>query len=295
MDVNAWLENNGSPLNCLSSQVFLWVSVGILTVTFAIRAYIRYVCFGRLLLEDWFMAGALATYIPVAVLVHIFLPGFYNMVHAVDGTYVPGPTFLDDMAKSLRLAGVGVILTNIGLWLIKASFLVLFYRLGYKIRSYLYMWWVFTVIIVACGAANIALSDYVCVFGDIKTIISTCSQKSSAQRVFVTGIAATTLDIVTDLLLIAFPVWILARTTLSLRQKIVFSAVFCLVGLTVATTIVRGIFSKIIAQHPAYAVEEEIAWPFWFLVEYTTCELLLPLPTPEHPSSCHSPHRVCRQ
>lgn len=249
-----------------------------MTVTFAIRAYVRLVCFGHLLLEDWFVAGALAIYLTVAVLMHVLLPGLYNMIHAEAGTYIPGPTFLDDTVYALRLSGVANILTYVGLWLIKASFLVLFYRLGHQIRRYLYVWWVFTVAIVACGAVSIGLSNYDCEFADVNTLTSTCLQNSSVSWTFFTEIATATLDVVSDLLLIVFPVWILARTTLSLRQKIVFSAVFCLVGLTVATTIVRGTFSKIVGQHPAYAAAEAIPWTLWFFVEYTTCEFPLSLP-----------------
>lgn len=261
------------------SQILLWISLGILTVAFIIRAYIRYVCFNKLLLEDWLVAASLVVYIPIVVLSQIYLQGMYNMAHYVKGMYTPGPTFLTDTAFTLRLVGVNSILINVGLWLIKASFLVLFYRLGYRIPKYLYTWWGFTVIIITCGIVSIGLSQYGCMFADINTIFATCTQPSTLNGIFIKEVTASVMDIVSDLLLIVFPIWILAKTKLSIRQKIVFSAVFCLVGLTVAVTIVRGYYSKIIHQTPAYAMQQtNINWPFFFLVEYTTCEFLLYIP-----------------
>ncbi|KAG8162643.1 hypothetical protein KVR01_007121 [Diaporthe batatas] len=255
--------------------VFIWVSVGILTVAFTIRAYVRYVCFGRLLLEDWLVAASLALYIPCAVLTQLYLHRMYNMAHAMTGKYVPGPTFVTDMITPLRLAGVNSILITLGLWLIKASFLILFYRLGYRIPRYLYAWWACTIIISACGIVSIALNQYSCMFEDIDTIFATCTQASTLNQVFIKEITASVMDIVSDLLLIVFPIWILAGTTLSLRQKIVFSAVFCLVGLTIAVTIVRGYFSKVIHETPTYGLQQtNINWPFWFAVEYTTSFLV---------------------
>lgn len=262
-----------SLLTLFTSQILLWISLGILTVAFVVRAYIRYICFKKLLLEDWLVAASLTVYIPIVILSQIYLQGMYNMAHYAKGTYVPGPTFIEDTAFVLKLVGVNSILINIGLWLIKASFLVLFYRLGYRIPKYLYTWWAFTIMIVACGIVSIGLSQYSCMFADVTTIFATCQQPATLNGIFMKEVAASVMDIISDLILIVFPIWILAKTKLSIRQKIVFSAVFCLVGLTVAVTIVRGYYSKIIHQTPAYAMQEtNINWPFFFLVEYTTCK-----------------------
>jgi hypothetical protein len=262
-------------VSCETFLLVLWIGTAVCTVCFAARAYIRYVCFGRLLLEDWFMLGALLIQISTSIVWQMYLQDMYNMAHAVLGTFVPGPTFLEDMRVALIACGVMSITVYIGLWLIKASFLVLFYRLGHKIPLYLYAWWVGTALIMACGIASLGLNQYQCMFGDINVIFATCLQPESLHEVYVKEVAAATLDIFSDLLIIIFPVWILWSTRVSVRQKLVLSAIFCLVGLTVAMTIVRGVFARTIAEDPKYALQQiNIAWVFWFLMEYLTSFLV---------------------
>ncbi|AEO62908.1 uncharacterized protein THITE_40285, partial [Thermothielavioides terrestris NRRL 8126] len=214
-----------------------------------------------------------AVFISSTIVWQLYLPDLYNMAHAVEGTFVPGPTFVQDTQAALRACGVMSITVYIGLWLIKSSFLALFYRLGHQIPLYLYAWWVCAALIMACGFASLGLNQYECMFGDIDVIFATCMLPDSLHSVYIKEIVASVLDVFSDLLLIIFPVWILWSTHVSFRQKVVLSAIFCLVGLTISMTIVRGVFSRTISEDPKYALEQiNIAWVFWFSIEYLTCE-----------------------
>ena len=171
----------------------------IMTIVFIARSYIRWVCFGRLLAEDWLVGAALAVFIAMAATNQVYLGHMYNMKDAVEGTWTPGPTFLEDTKYTLRAIGALATLVHVGLWLIKASFLVLFYRLGNQIPVYLYTWWVLAVFVMACGIASIGLNQYQCMFNDINVIFATCLTPESLQDIHVKEIAASTLDIVSDL------------------------------------------------------------------------------------------------
>ncbi|KAK4184566.1 hypothetical protein QBC35DRAFT_505680 [Podospora australis] len=254
---------------------FNWVSAAVLTVCFFTRSYIRWVCFGGLLVEDWLMAGSLAIFISCAAVWQVYLEDMYNMMNAVEGKWLPGPTFMEDTKYALLACGSLSIIVYIGLWLIKASFLVLFYRLGNKINIYRYVWWACAVFVMGCGAAGLGLNQYECLFDDINDIFATCLTPESLHDVWRKEVAAAVLDVVSDILLIIFPIWILWSTRFSLRQKLVFSCVFALVGFTVAMAIVRGAYSKIIVQQPELALRQiNVMWPFWFTVEYVTSFLV---------------------
>ncbi len=171
-----------------------------MSVCFSARAYIRFVCFGCLLLEDWLVGAALAILIASAAGWQVYLKHMYNMAHAAEGTYIPGPTFIEDTKVALWACGALAITVHIGLWLIKASFLVLFYRLGRQIDLYRHAWWVCTGLVMACGAASVGLNQYSCMFADINEIFATCLTPSSLHDVYVKEITASVLDVFSDLL-----------------------------------------------------------------------------------------------
>ncbi len=168
--------------------------------------------------------------------------------------------------------------------------LVLFYRLGRQIRLYLYAWWACAAPLSSwhAGVASVGLNQYGCIFGDITTIFATCLLPGSLHDIYVHEVVASLLDMISDVLsksfpsqvyaagvekekaeisstmmliytiyctisVIILPIWILWSTRVNFRQKLVFSAIFCLVGLTVTITIIRGAFAKIIIDDPKNA------------------------------------------
>lgn len=169
-----------------------------MTVIFAARTYIRCVCFGRLLAEDYLVGLALVLFIAMAAINQAYLQGMYNMKDAVEGSWVPGPTFLEDTKHTLEAFGALSIMVHVGLWLIKASFLVLFHRLGNQINVYLYTWWVLAAFVMACGVASIGVNQYQCMFNDINEIFAICLTPDNLYDVHRKEIVASTLDIVSD-------------------------------------------------------------------------------------------------
>lgn len=85
-----------------------------------------------------------------------------------------------------------------------------------------------------------------------------------------------TFDVANDeAAVLCFPVYILWNVKLNLRKKLVLAAVFGLVGVTIAVTIVRAsIFSpQYEAINGGSTQEVNISWIlFWFYVEFTVCE-----------------------
>jgi hypothetical protein len=89
-------------------------------------------------------------------------------------------------------------------------------------------------------------------------------------------------------IVICFPISILCQTRISLRQKVILSSIFCLVGFTIAVTIVRGsIFGGVYKELDKMDRKVlDTAWClFWFYIEFMVCKCC-----PGHPSS-HYSHR----
>jgi small-conductance mechanosensitive channel len=144
--------------------------------------------------------------------------------------------------------------------------------LGNKITSYLIFWWIVLVTVVACFIAEISIMQFDCMFGDIMDIIATCSTYPVLKKTHDFFIASCILDIFTDVLIICFPISILWRTRMNLRQKLYMSGIFSLVGFTIAVTVVRGsIFGgvyKSIDSNKRQEMNTTWIW-FWFTMEYS--------------------------
>jgi hypothetical protein len=266
--------------NLLSLEAFhavLWLGVSICILAYSARVCIRYVCHKRLLVDDLLMLVALMILIAIAAMGQVYLTHLYNLNGLSYGTFIPGPTFLDDSQTALRAFGAMSIMCYVGIWIVKINFMVIFYRLGNQINLYRVFWWIVFAIIIACFIIELAVLQYDCVFGNITYVITVCTERHSVLRVYRLYIVACALDVLTDVLLICFPVTILWRTRLSLRQKVVLSLIFSLVGFTIAVTIIRGsIFGGAYRSIDA-TEQQDMSTPWiwlWFSLEYIVSFLI---------------------
>ncbi|KAI1365722.1 hypothetical protein F5Y08DRAFT_338479 [Xylaria arbuscula] len=238
-----------------------------MTLALAARVTIRIACFRKLLLEDVLMILALLFFFIISVIGTLYAQDLYNLTHIVDGSFIPGPSFQSDTRQALRVFVVSSILTYVGLWVIKLNFLIFFYRLGYQLPKRRVIWWCIFVFVVASGIVQIGIVEYTCFLSDINTILVECSTISFLYETRRRIIVSVTLDVVSDLLMICFPVLILWTSGVKLRQKVALSLIFSLVGFTIAVTIIRGGFATNLNQ-PSAAAELNITFDFWIVLEY---------------------------
>ncbi|KAI1770182.1 hypothetical protein F4818DRAFT_273034 [Hypoxylon cercidicola] len=251
----------------------LWVGVSLMTIAFTIRAYIRTACFRRLFVEDWLMLISLCMFIACAIIGTMYLQPIYDLSHLADGSFIPGPDFEEDTIAALRgFAGTNVLI-NLGIWTIKLNFLMFFYRFGHQLPVFRVLWWFVFVFVIASGVVTIGIIQFECKLGDINTILFTCSSLSSSRETHRRFIVSVALDIFSDLLIIGFPVSIFWSSGMTLRQKLILSAIFCLVGFTIAITIVRGGFSLNV-EDPSAVAEVNSEYDFWITLEYIVSFLI---------------------
>ncbi|KAI1352374.1 hypothetical protein F5Y01DRAFT_279957 [Xylaria sp. FL0043] len=252
-------------------RVTMWVGTGVCTVLYALRIWARFVSFRRFFAEDYMTGCALAILISLTILLQLFLGDIYLILHVENHQIVPGPDFPDRFLSGLQADGVGLLLCSLGTWFIKLSFLLFFRRLGREIRSYMIFWYIAITLVIAAGATNIALIPYDCTFGNLFHTTVECAKVSKVSEIYTRYKATVSIDVISDAIIIFFPVMIVWRTKMNVRQKVILTSVFLLVGFTIAVSIVRGsIFGgvyKSVSQTNSNVLNT--AWLlFWFFIEY---------------------------
>ncbi|KAI1768439.1 hypothetical protein GGR53DRAFT_462406 [Hypoxylon sp. FL1150] len=267
-----FISISASKASC-NGHTVLWLSASLMTIAFATRAYVRVACFRRLFIEDWFMFLSLCMFIANAALGTIIMQPLYDLVHLADGNFVPGPDFEENTMAALRGFAGSTILANLGVWTIKLSFLLFFYRFGHQLQRFLILWWFVFVVVITSGITQVGITQFDCMLGDIDTILGTCRSSSNLHRTHRLYIISVSLDIFTDFLIICFPISILWSSRITLGQKLVLSAVFSLVGFTIAVTVLRGGFS-IQTEDLSAGAGLNVAFNFWFILEYLVAFLI---------------------
>ncbi|KAM4060202.1 hypothetical protein HRG_002192 [Hirsutella rhossiliensis] len=252
----------------------VWGGFVLCLVAFCFRAYVRIVCFRRLFVDDWLMMGVLVILLAADIVCQLGLGYMYDIA---DPDHIPGPDFIPNTQSGLREFGASMILSYIGIWLIKLNFLLFFYRLGSRIRRYLITWWVVLVLTIACGAVELGIMQTKCMFGPILYIMTTCNLSSSMEATYTRFKVSCVLDVLTDAMIIGFPIFILWGVRISLGRKIALAGIFALVAFTIIVTIIRGsIFGGVyqsIDEHNLKAMNVSWIW-FWFAIEFNVSYII---------------------
>lgn len=166
---------------------------------FALRVYIRYMCFRKLLADDYLMAIALSLLLTMSIVCQVFLRDIYEVVAVSNHSKIPGPDFLEVMARGMRGFGTAMLLANIGIYTIKLNFLLFFKRLGAQIRSYEIFWWSVLLLTVGCLAVALGVMQYDCMFGDVVShIIRVCGTNETVGKTYTLFKLSCILDVISD-------------------------------------------------------------------------------------------------
>lgn len=146
------------------------------------------------------MVAAMAVLVAIAIVAQVYIGDLYELLHVQNMIKAPGPDFLNQMARGLKGDAIQIVLSIIGLWMIKLNFLLFFYRIGYQIKAYLITWWVALVVVMACGVINIGMVPYDCMLGDIMHITVSCAAESRVQDIYTLYIVSVVIDVLSDLI-----------------------------------------------------------------------------------------------
>ncbi|KAK4171532.1 hypothetical protein QBC36DRAFT_199132 [Triangularia setosa] len=194
----------------------------------------------------------------------------YIMEDVGNGLIPMPPTFMEDVPRALHGVFAQGLLGTIGIYAVKLSFLLFFYRLGNQITFYLIFWWCVALITLISFGVNMGLLEYKCMLSGLEVIFFECTSKADIRREWRNMIIYCTLDAFTDVLILCLPITILWNIRLTMYKRLLLCAVFGLTLFTVAVTIIRGtIHQGRIASDFTQSMNIGWVW-FWLSIEFFT-------------------------
>ncbi|KAI0470472.1 hypothetical protein GGR56DRAFT_683861 [Xylariaceae sp. FL0804] len=200
--------------------VLNWIFFALCILAFGIRAYIRWVCFRRLFLEDYLMVVSLVLHCAEAVIVQIYVQYAFDVVDVEHGELA---LFGPNLSKGLAAYGACVNITIVGVLLIKLNFLLFFRRLGAQLFKFNMFWWGVTVFTVASSVVQIGMETFGCFFGGVEYIFFSghCTDSAATSRIFFNAIFSATVDAFSDLLILVLPISLLWGSHINMRKKLI--------------------------------------------------------------------------
>ncbi|KAK3331781.1 hypothetical protein B0T19DRAFT_456129 [Cercophora scortea] len=248
----------GHPVSVEVTKAVAWGGFALCCLGLSARIYIRCLCFRRLLLDDYLMIFALAVQLGLCLVTQLLLDYIHTFEDFGDGMgLVPVPA-----VSLIRGAFAQAILCWVGIYTIKMNFLVFFFRIGRKLREYLIFWWVVTAVTAGSFIVTIGLLNYKCINGG----------NCIGDPVFeVQWIFSCVADIVTDFLILIFPITILWGVHLiDLRKKFILGGSFSLTLFTMAIITIRLAHPNSKLGVESFQAEHLIWLWFWLTVEFVT-------------------------
>ncbi|PSR75188.1 hypothetical protein BD289DRAFT_448016 [Coniella lustricola] len=254
-----------------------WLFFSLSLVALAARLYIRVTVFRRLIAEDYLMLATLCLLVADEALGQRFSSTIYYFMGVSSGT-TPFPATVDALVKFLNEAGAmlkalgsAIIFFIAALFVIKANFMLFFRRLGHRTSNlFMPLWWAAFAVVMACGVVSLCMgvTTFRCLFNGLSYTLTQCETSAEQNRYFTYFRVTVALDIITDAIIIAFPIWILWGVRITTRKKVALGAIFSLVGLTIVATILRGAILTSVFEQSAAGSTINIPWIwFWFHIE----------------------------
>lgn len=226
------------------------------------------------------MAAALLIMLVGAVLCQIYMHCTYT-AEAINNNLRPAgtPSESDAIVSGIRKIAMGQVMYIFGIYLVKANFLMFFYRLGDKVRRYKITWWVVAVFTLATGVVWIGTVPYRCVFASREYMATgKCTLQDGVQMRRAPILAASVLDAVSDTAIMVLPIATIWNVRLSRRKRLALSALFAMSLFTIAVIIVRAsVFFHDKPRGRPRPINLSWTW-FWTVMEFYVCEYLFSNP-----------------
>ena len=150
----------------------MWSSVGVASLFFVIRIYLRLKIMRRLAIDDAFLLVAWITAIANTSIWQATWRGVYFDVKVTHKqlSALP-PNFLSIIQNSLHGVYAAYFVSYTCLWSVKFCFLFFFRSLGSKIKRQRIIWWMVFVFLISTYVVAATTIDYECLLGSIDQII----------------------------------------------------------------------------------------------------------------------------
>ncbi|KAJ8113882.1 hypothetical protein OPT61_g4094 [Boeremia exigua] len=259
-------DSSGFNVQAVSSDVLfgtVW-SLTILSFLFLpARLYARLRATKRLFWDDFLVTFAWILSLAIAITLTVYYPVTVEIMLIGAGLKKFPPNVKIITMQFTRVFTVIPMLFYAGLWCIKLAFLLFFRRLGLRNVTSLRRWWrIVLVVTIVSLLVCYSLLPYRCTLVSFQIVASAECQTQGLS--FVAMGVNTAMDVMTDCLIMSIPFMIIRRIRISRHQRLVLSAVFSLVIVTIIFAVVRATVTTI-------GVKRQID-PLWMYL-WTSIEL----------------------
>ncbi|KAI0533329.1 hypothetical protein GGR58DRAFT_487130 [Xylaria digitata] len=240
----------------------IWGGVAFSFVFVAIRLYSRFAGPRRLFWDDGFIIFAWTLALLSAILWHFVSPYLYAYFEVTSGLSAPGPLFVLHTEQYYTGQLIVLIFFYTGLWSVKFSFLMFFRRLGKNVDKRRYLWWAALIITIATYLVCIGTIQYKCLARPLEEIIAHCSSDTDIDFTLITLKVNTTLDVLTDVIIMTIPISLIWNVQIRLAKKLALIGIFSLVLVTISFAIVRVVVVSELTRQP------DVSWLYlWSSIE----------------------------
>ncbi|KXX79237.1 hypothetical protein MMYC01_205626 [Madurella mycetomatis] len=223
-----------------SLLALIWASFSAAFLFAMLRAAIRFKVSNRPTTDDLWILLALSSLLTLCILETIQLPSLYYITGVTSGVLPISQELISQTEDYLKLEFPIIILFWTVLWSVKAGFLALYFKLCRELVIYRRIWYAlagFTflayvgcivTLIVSCGSFNNLFE-----FGK-------CGNPESVWASNFSVYYSTTIDVFTDLCIMAMPLKLIYNLNISRKQKAGLACIFGLSFVMIAFAIIRA-------------------------------------------------------
>ncbi|KAF2971335.1 hypothetical protein GQX73_g2193 [Xylaria multiplex] len=215
----------------------IWGGAAFAFIFVAIRLYSRFTGPRRLFWDDGFIIFAWTLSLLSAILWHFVSPYLYAYFEVTSGLSPPGPLFVLHTEQYYTGQLIVLIFFYTGLWSVKFSFLMFFRRLGKNVDKRRYLWWAALAVTIATYLVCIGTIQYKCLARPLEEIIAHCSSDTDIDFTLITLKVNTTLDVLTDVIIMTIPISLIWNVQIRLAKKLALIGIFSLVLVTISFAI----------------------------------------------------------
>ncbi|MCJ1277129.1 hypothetical protein MMC21_004939 [Puttea exsequens] len=268
----AGLQGIGRHLGPGGLIALTWAATAFAAAFVAARTYIRLTRVGGLAWDDYWIYLAWTILGVNSVLQTMQAESLYYLDKYASGLVPADERLVREGGKYVRYEFVIIAFFWTVLWGVKASFLALYWKLFEKQAVYR-RWWI-AVTAVAFGAyvGCWVASALNCHPASAYFEFGKCTKASDRTGSLISVSYSTTVDVLTDLMIMLLPLHMLWKVRLTLRQKLGLAVVFLLAGITMIVAITRA------AQISRKTFSDGVLLAVWGIIESTVSVIIGCLP-----------------
>ncbi|KAF5604302.1 hypothetical protein FPCIR_847 [Fusarium pseudocircinatum] len=252
--------------------IIVWTCFIIATLFVSLRLFVRWQQNRRFLADDYWITWAWLCALTMAILQTEQMDPLWYMTYLQAGRVAYDPIELESHRVQITRWQFPIIkLFWITLWSVKASFLALFYRLVQPFPVIRRCWYGVSVFAASALIVCIICSALTC-SPPSNYFHGSCDSPREQWRQSFNVIFSTTVDVATDLMIMALPIAVLPSLQLDIKKKIGLGVVFSLGIIIICVAMVR--MSKVIVGNQV----DLVGLAIWGAVETATALVVGSLP-----------------